>query len=344
MDDQKAHEWLDSIIPSHHRLTPSVEGIIKNILQKEKVDYLTVTSRVKSQSSALNKIKRKNYTTAKQQLTDLSGVRIIVFFESDIEKVSKIIREAFKVDEENSSNKDSSLKSNQTGYRSVHYVCELGENRSSLPENQGLSELKFELQIRTVLQHAWAELAHDRDYKFTGRLPSEAERKLFLYAGMLELADRGLDELSKELDTYIETVDKEVISGELDLIIDSINLVSFMEEWSQHNNFPLEHLVSKKHFIDLIEELNSFKIYTLEDLKKIIPERYIELCTEEKYSSTIYGIVRDWMLIHDWRRFHADVEYNWILTDGDMLRKLIPPQDLADFNEAFPPFDDEDLI
>lgn len=336
MDDQKTQAWLESIIPSHHRLTPSVEGIIKNLLNKENIDYLTITSRVKTPKSTLEKIKRKNYSDAKQQLTDLSGIRIIVFFESDIPKVTQLIREAFKVDENNSSNKDSTLKSNQTGYRSVHYVCELGENRSSLPENQGLSELKFELQIRTVLQHAWAELAHDRNYKFTGKLPAEAERKLFLYAGMLELADRGLDELSNELDSYVKSVETEVSSGELDLIIDSINLVTFMEEWAQQHNFPLKSIISKLHFTDLIEELNSFDIRTLDDLKKIIPASYVEISKKEKYGSTIYGVVRDWMLIHDWRRFERNVKYNWVISDLDLLYKFIPDKEIEDFKKTFP--------
>lgn len=336
MDDQKTRAWLESIIPSHHRLTPSVEGIIKNLLDKENIDYLTITSRVKTQKSTLDKIKRKNYSDAKQQLTDLSGIRIIVFFESDIPKVTQLIREAFKVDESNSSNKDSTLKSNQTGYRSVHYVCELGDNRSSLPENQGLSELKFELQIRTVLQHAWAELAHDRNYKFTGKLPAEAERKLFLYAGMLELADRGLDELSNELDSYVKSVEAEVSSGELDLIIDSINLVSFMEEWAQQYNFPLESMTSKSHFTDLIEELNSFDVRTLDELKKIIPGNYVDISKKEKYSSTIYGVVRDWMLIHDWRKFEKNVKYNWVVSDLDLLYKFIPDEDMEAFKEIFP--------
>lgn len=42
----------------------------------------------------------------------------------------------------------------QTGYRSVHFVCDIGSARAALPEFNGLSGLKFEIQIRTVLQHA----------------------------------------------------------------------------------------------------------------------------------------------------------------------------------------------
>lgn len=335
MDDRDHTNWLNSVLPTHTRLASSVEGVLENLLQTNKIEYLAITSRVKDLTSALNKIARKNYTNPQQQITDLSGIRIVVFFESDIDRVSAIIEDAFDVDELNSSNKDTSLAINQIGYRSVHYVCELGALRTSLPENSGLNGLKFELQIRTVLQHAWAELAHDRNYKFSGKLPKAAERKLFLYAGMLEIADRGLDELAKELDSYSTSVEHEVSVGELDIIIDSLNLVKFMEEWADKTEFPLEHLSSREQFSDLIVELTDFGILTLRQLNEIIPENYALLAQQIEYETTIYGAVRDWMLIHDWRRFSRDVKFNWLSTDLGILPSFIPEEEMPEFKRLY---------
>ena len=82
-----------------------------------------------------------------------------------------MITGSFNIDEKNSLDKKILLASDQIGYRSVHFVCDLGAQRSGLPEFKDLGGLKFEIQVRTVLQHAWAELAHDRNYKFSGTLP-----------------------------------------------------------------------------------------------------------------------------------------------------------------------------
>lgn len=326
---------MSQVIPKHQRLAPAIEGVLRNLLQTQKIDYLAITSRVKEPSSIIEKIKRKSYKRPSSQVTDISGIRIIVFFESEIIRVSELIRAAFEVDEKNSSNKDSNLQVNQTGYRSVHYVCEIGPTRAALPENAGLDGLKFELQVRTVLQHAWAELAHDRNYKFSGKLPSAAERKLFLYAGMLELADRGLDELSQELDEYSEEVEHEVSAGEIALEIDSVNLVKFMYEWADRNDFPLDRLSPKLQFSDLIAELNFFGIWTLEQLNGIIPHNYVSIAKEMNYSTNIYGAVRDWMLVHDWQRFKSDVPHNWIIDNMDLLERYIPEKEKVTFREEF---------
>lgn len=81
-----------------------------------------------------------------------------------------MITGSFNIDEKNSLDKKILLASDQIGYRSVHFVCDLGAQRSGLPEFKDLGGLKFEIQVRTLLQHAWAELAHDRNYKFSGTL------------------------------------------------------------------------------------------------------------------------------------------------------------------------------
>nr|MZG82510.1 GTP pyrophosphokinase [Photobacterium lucens] len=172
------------------------------------IDYLTVTGRTKDKKSALEKINRKSYKNPKSQMTDLSGIRIILYFESDINKVSELISDSFDIDFDNSLDKSKVLSKDQIGYRSVHYVCTLGQGRSNLPEYLELGELKFEVQVRTILQHAWAELAHDSSYKFSGTLPPEIERKLYLYAGMLEIADKGFDEISAQIDSYKKSVDE----------------------------------------------------------------------------------------------------------------------------------------
>ncbi|SEH27829.1 hypothetical protein [Rhizobium sp. NFR12] len=212
-------DWIEEKHPQFSSLTEAVILIITRLLKDEGIPFLTIAGRTKSVADCLNKSRRKSYKNPTQQMTDISGVRIVVYFDYDVDRVSDIIEQNFAVDENNSSNRDDLLLVNEVGYRSMHFVCDLGEDRVRLKENELLRGLKFEFQVRTVLQHAWAELAHDRNYKFTGQLPKPIERKLFLLAGLMETADNGFSELSKEIDSYVDSISTSAAKGRLDIII-----------------------------------------------------------------------------------------------------------------------------
>jgi putative GTP pyrophosphokinase len=314
--------WLDECLPKHRRLTESVVSIMKSLVEASNIDYLSITGRTKDVPSINKKINKKRYKDPKNQLTDISGIRIIVFIESDIEIISNIISNSFTVDLKNSSNKDDGLSSNQVGYRSVHFVCDLGIQRAELPEFSGLSSLKFEFQIRTVLQHAWAELAHDRSYKFDAELPKEIQRSLYLHAGLLEIADKGFSEIAKEIDAYSNKVIEEYKTGNLDVEINSISIKEFIEEWAEKNNYPLEEAVNNSMMGDLIKELKYFNITKISELNSIIPKNYVEESNNLNIKTNIYGLVRDWMIIKDVYRIKRETGVNWTLFDPD-----------SDFNE-----------
>lgn len=328
--------WLNSILPAHKRLTESVVTILENLFKSKEIDYLSVSGRTKERKSALEKIERKSYKKPADQMTDLSGIRVIAFFESDIEKISEIIASSFNVDKANSLNQDERLSVDQIGYRSVHFVCDLGNVRTKLPEFESLDGLKFEIQVRTVLQHAWAELAHDRNYKFSGKLPPTIERSLYLYAGMLEIADKGFSQLSREIDGYIRAVHEKNNIGELDYPIDAISLQEFVNSWAEKNNIKLSNVLYKHGLDDLIVELEQYGIRTARDLNDIIPVGYAETCKEIGYSSNIFGYVRDWMVINDWKGMLDRVEFDWVLDpDEDIYGKLIPTEEYQAFKDAW---------
>lgn len=265
----------------------------------------------------MEKIKRKNYKDPNTQLTDISGLRIILFVESDIKLVSNIINQSFIVDELNSSNKDDKLSLDQVGYRSVHFVCDIGKQRSALPEFEGLEDLKFEIQIRTVLQHAWAELAHDRSYKFRGQLPSAIQRRLYLHAGLLEIADNGFSELAGEIDEYTQSVNRSYDAGNLDIEINSISLTEFIQNWAEKTGFPLEDLSEhiRASVSELVLELAEFGITKISQLSQIIPENFVEKAKEHKFKTNILGLVRNFMIIEDVEKIMSQRNVKWTLYD-----------------------------
>ena len=327
-------EWLADVLPKYDALTSLVSSIMASLMQAQKIDYLALSSRVKSLESISKKIQRKNYSDPKSQLTDLGGVRVIVFFESDLQRVAEIIKGAFSVDAQNSSDKVKKMSVDQIGYRSLHFVCDMGAERCKLPEYKNLAGLKFEFQVRTVLQHAWAELAHDRNYKFSGKLPEEAERKLYLYAGMLELADKGLNELSREMDQYISQVAHEIERGEFFGELNSVSLPGFVAAWASKHKVVLKNYETKDGFQDLLDELAAFGIRDVSDLEKIVPHDYHKYCDG---SRAIYGVVRDWMLAYDWRRFVRDVSFDWFYQypEDSPIWYYLAEDERASFCQAF---------
>lgn len=312
--------WLKQ---NHHRflsLTDAVVLIMTRLLNEEKVSYLTISGRTKPIDDCLSKVKRKSYNHPIEQLTDISGVRIILYFDYDVEKVSEIIRQTFNVDEDKSLDKTELLSADQVGYRSVHFVCDLGKERTRLKEYAALRELKFEFQVRTVLQHAWAEISHDRNYKFNGSLPNHLERQLYLLAGLLETADNGFSALSTQIDQYMSEISKVTDEGNLeDVELNSLSLSEFVQSWAEERAIKLHDWPQKDGYLELLDELRALGITNLKQLNDIIPEKYAEVVTMNfKPPETIYGLVRDWMIISKTKDFIEKVEANWAISSADM--------------------------
>lgn len=159
----------------------------------------------------------------------------------------------------------------------------------------------------------------------------------FFYAGMLELADRGFDELSSEIDVYIGEVHREVVAGDLDMEINSINLAEFVDGWIIKSGLLLQSLDFKDGLGDLVEELRLFGVVALQDLDEIIPGDYVAKALQVGLNTTIYGVVRDWMLIADWRRYRSSVTVRWVFEpEGDeILKEMFSEDEYSEFCSAF---------
>jgi ppGpp synthetase/RelA/SpoT-type nucleotidyltranferase len=179
----------------------SIDSLIKTLLEIEGIRVHSVTSRIKSKASVRQKLQRPDKDRKLSGLTDMLGVRIITYFQDEVDAAAKLIEREFIVDEENSSDKRELLDPDRFGYRSLHYVLQLSLERSTLPENRAHRDIRFELQIRSILQHAWAEIEHDTGYKSESEVPDAVRRRFSRLAGLLELADDEFlgirDELAK---------------------------------------------------------------------------------------------------------------------------------------------------
>jgi putative GTP pyrophosphokinase len=202
-------------------------NLLSDLLQQEKVTIHHISGRTKDHDSLSKKIDRKlgKYTTL-DEITDLVGVRIISYMESDVDVIAKLITKEFLVDSKNSIDKRD-LNIDQFGYKSLHLVVNLNASRSALTEYKDYKDLKCEIQIRSILQHAWAEIEHDLGYKGKSAIPDQYKRNFNRLAALLETADIEFDRLKQELNEYESEVGELIKKAPEDVKIDQASLNKF---------------------------------------------------------------------------------------------------------------------
>jgi len=286
--------------PIYKNLCNKLYLIIQEVLELNKINYHAITYRAKTIESFSGKAKKAKYDDPLNQLTDLAGVRIIGYVEDDVIKISNLIEELFEIDLENSLDKSKELGVDKVGYKSVHFVGSFSKSRLRLPEYARFKGLKFEIQIRTILQHAWAEIEHDKNYKFSGVLPPEIQRRFKVLAGTLELVDREFNLISKEIDEYSKNVKESAEKGNLDIEINSTSLKQYLE--TKFSNFVDKGILEPNFYKPeneplVIEELRNFGINSLSELDKIIGEDIDKYLTDE--INNYLGLLRLIMMIFD---------------------------------------------
>lgn len=180
----------ESLKPKYERFTSTMKELMTHLLRQEQIDYLhPVQSRTKSLGSFQEKIARKKYTAPIKETMDLTGLRIICFYRDEIPRVKDIIEENFKVDRKNTVDKTAQLAKDQFAYGGVHYVLSLAKDRLELSEYRKFSRLKFEIQLLTLCQYAWAEVERKIEYKSEELVPPVLSRRLSRLVALFDLAD-----------------------------------------------------------------------------------------------------------------------------------------------------------
>lgn len=162
---------------------------------------LAVTARAKTALSLLEKLRRKRYTDPEGQIADLVGVRVITRFRKDVDQCVDVLKGRLNVDAQQSVDKRSQLDLREFGYRSVHLVASLADLGINVPEQTHNS--MFEIQVRSILEHAWAENEHALCYKSGITLSKENAREFAAVAGALEILDREFERLRGVLEIEV---------------------------------------------------------------------------------------------------------------------------------------------
>ncbi|MBQ3440543.1 MAG: hypothetical protein IJG35_11290 [Bacteroidales bacterium] len=192
--------------PVFEKLQATVPEQIRTVFAETGIVVASIESRIKSEESLAGKLELKGtkYATLKD-ITDIFGVRIITFYVDDVDKVASVVDRLFDVDWENSVDKRKLHEIDSFGYLSLHYIC-------SIPD----CPYRFEIQMRTILQHAWANMNHDTGYKSGVEVPRDYLRDMNRLAGMLELIDEQFSRIRTDINNYRRNVQSLVASGRLE--------------------------------------------------------------------------------------------------------------------------------
>jgi ppGpp synthetase/RelA/SpoT-type nucleotidyltranferase len=169
-DDRSPEDWGDLYQrerPTFDEYARELGPLLTKLLESARIPFSQVDVRAKEVDSFVAKVRREGdrYSAPLQQVTDLAGARIVVLYSSDVARVGELIDAEFDVDWENSQQWHAAVEPDRFGYASDHYIVRSGRARASLREWRSYAGLRAEVQVRTVLQHAWAAISHSLAYK-----------------------------------------------------------------------------------------------------------------------------------------------------------------------------------
>lgn len=269
------------VLTDYHRLAENLKVALKSLLADKSINVLTIKHRVKSLDNFLEKIERKSYTKPFEQMEDICGIRVICYFPSEIEKIEELIDKEFKIVKV--INKDNRNTPTQFGYRSQHYILKIKKQWTNTPHFRSLDGLKFELQLRTVLMDAWAEIEHKLAYKKFEHIPPQFRRKFSLLSAKLEEADEQFEELMSKIKDYKLDLSRDS-GGRFKAQSDvSMNLDLLIALWGQ--KYPKSQR-KVKDMRDLLDKLQESGV-SLKEFSKIISEKGL------KESKVVNEVLKD---------------------------------------------------
>ncbi len=252
--------------------------LIKEVSAEHQHKIHSITNRVKAESSLSRKISTKHKYRDIGEVTDIVGIRIITYYADDVDAIAEVIESEFNVDRDSSIDKRQITDPDRFGYKSLHYVVRLNSARCSLREYKQFASVPAEIQIRSIIQHAWAEIEHDLGYKSEIDIPATIRRRFYRLAALLEIADDEFLSIKRDLEKYESRVNETISSLPETLAIDATSLAvytrssflvrSLNEEIAQHFKINIDEDLSSPDMVltQRIKELQTVNIRTIKDL------------------------------------------------------------------------------
>jgi ppGpp synthetase/RelA/SpoT-type nucleotidyltranferase len=233
-----------------------------------------VTSRAKNPSRLKVKVEQRSrkrgvpyqtMTEIYEDIADLSGVRVSLYFPGDREKADKVINTLFSVRETRSfpnESKPPTYNKRFSGYWANHYRVQMREEQLDARQKK-YAQVRLEIQVASVLMHAWSEVEHDLIYKpLKGALSEEELSILDELNGLVLSGEIALERLQAAGDKRIQSTTA-AFSNQYDLASYLYNYLN--------NSPPSSDIKVRMGNVELLFRLlNRLKLDSVQDLGQIL--------------------------------------------------------------------------
>lgn len=249
--------------PNYERLGEVIAEALRVKIEEVGLKVVAITHRPKTIESFQEKIKRKEYSDPLSDITDFAGVRVVCMYQPDISKIEEIIQREFYICDRVDKSKEAGA--DKMGYLGLHFVVRLKDHYSG-PYYEGLHDLKCEIQVRTILQDAWAIISHQLVYKEESSVPSKIRRDLNNVASLLEIAQGVFDSAKEKIAAYVKEIHQKESSPDefLSQPVDYETLYAYTQ-W-KYKELP----VSEKWHGRLFSDMDLQKYPTLKTVDDVV--------------------------------------------------------------------------
>ena len=266
------------LLPTLQKLSADAYAQLCKALEEQGIYVTAVEHRVKTERSLAGKLELKGgkYRSI-DDITDLVGLRVITFYSDEVDKVAAIAKHLFDIDWQDSVDKRKLHQLDAFGYNSLHYICRL---KTGGP--------RFELQMRTALQHVWSTMVHDTGYKGSVRIPNEYLRQFSRLAGMMELMDEEFSRLRLLLADYRRRIQSMEKSGRLEdvpLSADTFRHYLELHPFDRLNRRIAAINQAEVYPVSLMPFLSVLESFGLETIGQV--QHFVEENTEDAYQLAV---------------------------------------------------------
>ncbi len=279
-------------LPVYGRLREVVMEQLKGMLKQSGIEVTSLDSRIKTEKSFVGKLQRKaSKYHALTDITDIIGVRIVAYYNEDVDRIASMAENLYEVDWANSVDKRKMHQFDSFGYNSLHYICRMPKELFCDPAEPSLNEIRFELQMRTALQHVWSDIQHDIGYKSEIETPMVYHRDLSRLAGLLELADNEFSRIRRDIADYRRRAQSLVQTGHLDeVMLDGDTFRSYLQtrpfdKLNERIAAITQAELQEVPMMPYLLVLRNIGLSTLGDVERMIAED-----TEDAYQLALYQL------------------------------------------------------
>jgi len=285
-------EEYREFLPVFEKMRDVVREQLAKRIEENSLYVNAIEARVKTEQSLVGKLELKGSKyISLSDITDILGARVVTFYTDDVDKIAALMDRIFTIDWTNSVDKRKMHELNSFGYNSLHYICSIPKEMYYDPAMPQINEFRFEIQMRTALQHVWSTMHHDTGYKSGVEIPPEYLRNLNRLAGMLELADEQFSMIRTAINDYRRQVQQLVSSGRFDEVaLDGDAFSNFLklnpfEKLTRRIAAVNQAEIHQSSAMPYLKVMKMLGFKTLKDVHDLIKEY-----SEDAYGLAVYEI------------------------------------------------------